>query len=214
MNSKDNEYDLFMKTDYGTTGFTQWFYFRISNTRKGQTYKFNVMNMIKPDFLYNQGLKVLLYSTKRHINDNSMAYIEKQSDIKEKSLSLRANGWTREGSSIAYYKNNIQHRPGLNYYTLTFTITTKCKKKLLYKNIDDNDTIYIASDYPYTYSDLEKITTIMCSSVNSDIIRTTTLCKSLAGNSCPLYIITNFKSTPEDIAKRPAIFFTARVHPG
>lgn len=74
--------------------------------------------------------------------------------------------------------------------------------------------MYIASDYPYTYSDLEKATEIFNSPCNNDRIRTTPLCKTLAGNTCPLYIITNFKSTPEEISLRPCIFFTARVHPG
>jgi hypothetical protein len=105
---KDFEYDLFMRTDYGTSGFTQWFYYRISNTRKGQSYKFNILNMLKPDFLYNQGMKILIYSNK-DANENSF-------------------GWKRDGSSIAYYKNAIQHRPGFNFYTLTFTITAKCTK--------------------------------------------------------------------------------------
>ena len=30
----DFEYDLFLKNDYGTNGYTQWYYFRITNTRK------------------------------------------------------------------------------------------------------------------------------------------------------------------------------------
>ena len=29
------EYELYLKNDYGTCSFTQWFYFRIQNTRKG-----------------------------------------------------------------------------------------------------------------------------------------------------------------------------------
>lgn len=30
----DFEYDLYLKNDYGTCSFTQWYYFRIQNTRK------------------------------------------------------------------------------------------------------------------------------------------------------------------------------------
>lgn len=58
--------------------------------------------MTKPDFLYNQGMKILQYS-------------ELDKD----------NSWQRTGTSIAYYKNSIPKKEG-NYYTLTFTITTKC----------------------------------------------------------------------------------------
>lgn len=30
----DFEYDLYLKNDYNTGGYTQWFYFKIQNTRK------------------------------------------------------------------------------------------------------------------------------------------------------------------------------------
>ena len=31
----DNEYDLILQNDINTNGHTQWFFFRVSNTRKG-----------------------------------------------------------------------------------------------------------------------------------------------------------------------------------
>ena len=46
------------------------------------------------------------------------------------------------------------------------------------------------------------------------MLRKTILCKSLAGNDVDMLIITNFASVAEDIANRPAIILTARVHPG
>jgi hypothetical protein len=59
------EYDLELKQDHGATVMlTQWFYFRVTNTRKNQSYKFNIVNLIKPDSLYNQGMKPLVYSKK------------------------------------------------------------------------------------------------------------------------------------------------------
>ena len=64
------------------------------------------MNMVKPDFLYNQGMKILAYSTRGAVEDGI--------------------GWRRDGTAIAYYKNAIQRRGSFNYYTLTFTITAKC----------------------------------------------------------------------------------------
>jgi cytosolic carboxypeptidase protein 2/3 len=47
------EYDLILKYDYGTTNYTQWFYFRVKNTRKDATYKFNIINLVKPESSYN-----------------------------------------------------------------------------------------------------------------------------------------------------------------
>ena len=58
------EYDLILKYDYGTNNYTQWFYFGVSNTKKDIRYKFNIINLIKPESSYNQGMKPLLYSKK------------------------------------------------------------------------------------------------------------------------------------------------------
>lgn len=58
----DYEYDLILKPDYNTKGNTQWYYFSVSNTRQGRTYRFNIINMMKPDSLYNEGMKPLMYS--------------------------------------------------------------------------------------------------------------------------------------------------------
>jgi len=50
---------------------------------------------------------------------------------------------------------------------------------------------------------------------NKDKIRRAPLPnKTLCGNDCDMVIITNFASAPEDIAERPAIILTSRVHPG
>jgi hypothetical protein len=82
----DNEYDLFLKNDYGTNGNTQWYFFKVQNTRKGKTYRFNIVNLMKPDSNYNQGLKPLFYSCK---------------DAEENKI-----GWYRDGFNIAYYRSS------------------------------------------------------------------------------------------------------------
>ena len=69
------------------------------------------MNMLKSDSLYNQGMKVLIYSTKR-------------ADFMNIS-------WRREGTNIAYYKNCIK-RIRTHYYTLSFEITAQCISLYLY----------------------------------------------------------------------------------
>jgi len=56
------EYDLILKPDHLTKGYTQWFYFRVGNTRANKTYRFNIINLVKPDSLYNHGMKPLVYS--------------------------------------------------------------------------------------------------------------------------------------------------------
>jgi hypothetical protein len=36
----------------------------VQNTRKDQTYRFNIVNLMKPDSTYNLGMKPLIYSVK------------------------------------------------------------------------------------------------------------------------------------------------------
>jgi murein tripeptide amidase MpaA len=90
------------------------------------------------------------------------------------------------------------------YYALTFE----------YKAKYDNDTVYFAHCYPYTYTDVCKFVNEVCTYENKDKVRKTVLCKSLAGNDVDMLIVTNFMSAPEHIALRKAVILTARVHPG
>jgi hypothetical protein len=64
------------------------FFFRTTNTFKGQKVKLNIINLAKPDSLYNYGMKVLLYST-----------------VKKKQKGV---GWYRGGDDIAYYQNHYK----------------------------------------------------------------------------------------------------------
>lgn len=50
-----HSYNLILKYDHDTTTYTQWFYFKVSNTRRDIKYKFTVINLVKPDSSYNQG---------------------------------------------------------------------------------------------------------------------------------------------------------------
>lgn len=56
-------------------------------------------------------------------------------------------GWHRTGKNISYTQNNFKRenmRYSRNYYTLSFTYTFK----------HENDQVYFAHCFPYTYSDL------------------------------------------------------------
>jgi hypothetical protein len=56
------EYDLVLQPDINTRGHTQWYYFSVRNMRAGQAYTFNIINLQKPDSLYNMGMLPLLHS--------------------------------------------------------------------------------------------------------------------------------------------------------
>ena len=78
----------------------------------------------------------------------------------------------------------------------------------------DNDSVYFAYCFPYTYSDCQNYLNKISCTANKDCLRRSPLCKTIAGNDCEMLIITNFTSIADVIATRPAIILTARVHPG
>lgn len=82
-----------------TVGHTQWFFFRVQNTRKDLEVKFNMLNFSKPDSLFNKGMKPLIYS---------------ETKVEEEDV-----GWFRDGYNIGYFCNGIKKVKGSNY-TLTF----------------------------------------------------------------------------------------------
>ena len=55
-------------------------------------------------------------------------------------------GWFRNGKDVCYYQNSMKRKTVGNYYTLTFSV----------KFLHENDTVYFAHSYPYTYSDLQR----------------------------------------------------------
>jgi len=165
----DFEYDLECKFDHGSSGqLTQWFYFRVANTREGQVYRFNIINFYKPDSLYNHGMRPLLYS---------------KQEAKNSLL-----GWHRGCQDIKYYpsKHKKQNSVHAQLYTLSFSV------ELNYTN----DKVYFAHCYPYTYSDCQLMLKRIClPGYAKDRLRRTELVKTLAGNTVELLMITNFTSS-------------------
>ena len=117
-------------------------------------------------------------------------------------------------------------------YTLTFT----------YSFIHENDSVYFAYSYPYTYEDLNS--DLESFSKHTDICRVDKICESLCGNNCYMLTITeniqNYTQFYEEsyyirisaahrklLAQRKlrkgvfnrqndkkGVFLTSRVHPG
>ena len=63
--SKKEEYELFLREDYFNKKYTNWFFFRVYNTRKNVKYRFIINNMSKPKSLFNEGMRILFYSKKK-----------------------------------------------------------------------------------------------------------------------------------------------------
>ncbi|XP_011501923.1 PREDICTED: cytosolic carboxypeptidase 2-like [Ceratosolen solmsi marchali] len=179
----DTFYELHLRNDLYTQRHTQWYYFRISNTKSGTMYRLSIVNLWKENSLYNEGLKPLLYSTK---------------DATAKSI-----GWRRCGENIIYYKNDSSD-DRKEKHTLTFNIYFP----------HDQDTVYLAYCYPYTYTDLQEyLIKIANDSIKSRFTKLRMLCRSLAGNA--IYYLTITAPTINDETQRKkGVVITARVHPG
>lgn len=121
----DYEYDIYLNPDYQTGTFTQWYFFRIENTRKGRKYTFNIKNYQKSDSLYNQGMLPLIYS--------------------RKEFDKCKRSWQRTGENICYYQDPCKKKGSMLNYAMTFNLFFK----------HDKDEVYMAHWYPYTYSDLK-----------------------------------------------------------
>ncbi|XP_063950934.1 cytosolic carboxypeptidase 2-like isoform X3 [Lytechinus pictus] len=180
------EYDLVLKTDLYTSRHTQWYYFRVQKMRPGVTYKFNIINLLKKDSLYNHGMRPLIYS--------------------EKEAEASGQGWVRAGHHISYSrsygfnKNGLLH-PEITYYVLEWQMEFK----------HEDDTCYLAHCYPFTFTDLcQHLDDLMAQPERRKTMRRDVLCESRAGNSCFLLTVSNFS----EHRPKKGIVVTARVHPG
>ena len=181
-----HEYDLILSPDVNTRGHTQWFYFSVSNTRRGVPVKFNVVNLVKGDSLYIDGMRPLVFS--------------------ERANAGEGRGWERAGEDVCYYQNNIRRRDGSCHYTATFTVAFE----------HDRDTCHVAYCYPYTYTDLQLyLRRLEEDPVRSRRFARETMCATLAGNRCDaLTITTPGPDEGYDGARKRGAVLTARVHPG
>ncbi|XP_048217525.1 cytosolic carboxypeptidase 2 isoform X2 [Perognathus longimembris pacificus] len=178
------EYELTLRTDLYTNKHTQWFYFRVQNTRKDVTYRFTIVNLLKPKSLYAMGMKPLMYS---------------QSDANTYSI-----GWKREGSEIKYYKSNVDdgQQP---FYCLTWTIQ--------FPHDQDTCFLAHFYPYTYTDLQCHLLA-IAKNPIQSQFCKLQALCRSLAGNTVYMLTITNPSKTPQEAAAKKAVVLSARVHPG
>lgn len=194
----EDEYDLILQPDVNTTTYVQWFYFSIENMRTDVTYRFNILNMEKPSSTFNEGQRPLMFSEKRFTWSNF--------------------GWLRGGHDICYFKNSYKRVStgrkrkdgGSGYYTLSFSL--RCPH--------DDDRVYIANCYPYSYSDLIGFLKKLQERRSlDDCLMVQSLCTTQSGNLTPLLTITSLKKdgeycTADEILQRGVVVISARVHPG
>ncbi|XP_066504830.1 cytosolic carboxypeptidase 4, partial [Hoplias malabaricus] len=188
------EYDLILNADVNSSSHHQWFYFEVSGMEANVPYRFNVINCEKSNSQFNYGMQPVLYSVRE-------------------ALEGRPH-WVRTGTEICYYRNHFcpsRGQRGHCFYTLTFTVIFR----------HEEDVCYLAYHFPYTYSALQSHLQVLQRSVDhrSIYFRQQTLCKTLAGNPCPLITLTASPSSRtwrdlHQLRNRPYVILTARVHPG
>lgn len=165
-------------------------------------YKFNLINYVKNDALFNTGMRPLMYSEIR--------------------ARLSGVGWRRAGEDICYYQNNVVRKKNRPFFTvgvlfddvdlslltevyqLTFTATPE----------HANDTVYFAYSYPFSYTTLQGwLGELENESARRQTFRRRTFCQTLAGNGVDLLTISDFEN-PKGMKSRKGVVVTARVHPG
>ena len=191
----DNSYQLYLQNDTNTTGYIQWFFFRVSNTKKGKRINFNIINMLRKTCLYQSGMKIMVYSTKQAEKENI--------------------GWHRDCINVMYYPNNLY----------VFNKTTERKRLLYSLTFDyefkyDNDIVYFANSIPYFYSTLMKeLNKYELDEEKYPFFHRKTLCSTLGGNDLDMFTINSYYDIYKSIGpsyhdKRKGIVLIARQHPG
>ncbi|TPX67231.1 hypothetical protein SpCBS45565_g03896 [Spizellomyces sp. 'palustris'] len=185
----DYEYDLLLQTDINSSPgkHNQWFYFCVQRMVPNTPYKFNIVNMSKPNSQFNQGMQPVMFS--------------------------REDGcWRRVGDAIYYYKNHYafptQYESDCTFATLTFTI--------VFSYAGDSCYFAYHYPYTYSDLQ-RSLFHLQLSSTFGERCRRQTLCRTLGGNECPLLTVTDFSpasTTTNPISDRVYILLSARVHPG
>ena len=147
------------------------------------------MNFTKPDSLFNYGMKISVYS-------------QKMSEREE-----NPQGWFKGCDRISYFGNGIKKDIlyySKGYFTLSFN----------YKFTHDDDTVYFAYAFPYTYQDMmSDIYEIEQDKQRREIMSRRTLCKTLGGIDCEMLTITE-KGDYAEMQAKQAVVISGRVHPG
>ena len=189
---KIEKYELFLHNDTNTSGYTQWFFFRVSNIKKGKTINFNIMNFLRKTTKYSNGIKIWVYS--------------------RKNSELNKIGWHHTNEEVKYYKNFLYK---LNkgkkdyYYTLSFNYT------FLY----NNDEVFFANCIPFTYTDLNKDLNVYTKNENDKYIffNRKKLCNTIIGNEVEFFSINNstikYPYINTNIDNKKGVVLFGRQHP-
>lgn len=187
----DYEYDLIVNNDTNSGKASNWFFFRLTLRNTGKINLSEQPKTYKFNIINCQKTDTLF-----------------SKGLKVLCFSSSLKKWTRRTKGNFYFLNGIASDEK-KLYTLTFTY------KIDYNFSEEN--LYFAYCFPYTYSNLQNyLSTLLNNPVlaQKNIIRHEIVGKSLSENNLDMIIITKFDCNFDEIAFRPCIVLTARVHPG
>ncbi|CAG9328864.1 unnamed protein product [Blepharisma stoltei] len=100
---KENEYDLYIRTDSNSYGHNWWYYFKVENKWNDREVKFNIVNFSKRSSLYNQGNLPCIFD-----------------------INNPAKGWFKGGNKVSYTSSKA-NKPNQRriYYCLSFSYQFK-----------------------------------------------------------------------------------------
>ncbi|KAK6641374.1 hypothetical protein RUM44_013083 [Polyplax serrata] len=130
------------------------------------------------------------------------------------SIKGRQFVWRRNAAPPVFYKRCTvecdwmeaisEEEDEMPNYTLSFNIEFP----------HDQDEVYLAHCYPYTYTDLQDyLNKLQNHPIKSNFTKLRLLCRSLAGNNV-YYVTITEPPIGDETKKKKAVVVTARVHPG
>ncbi|CAD8204094.1 unnamed protein product [Paramecium octaurelia] len=149
-----------------------------------QWFYFSIQN--KNSLLCNIRLSII------NINKNMCFYRQGM-----KILINECNSWRKDSLGLSFKKNHIQRNDSSFYYSLSFNYT-----------FIEQGTVYFASNYPYTYSNLQSFISSKYL-IYDRIMKVKNIITSQAGNDIQIVTITNDNQDPKQ-----GLFFIGRQHPG
>lgn len=180
-------YTLLVDVDANTDGYTQWFYFAVQGGSCGLKVTFRLVNMAKSGSLFGEkGMRPVVWS--------------------EKS----GRGWERGCADVSYSKSAEApaKQPLMSgqkqWYTLSFSYTFE----------HDDDTVFFAYHYPYTYSHLcDFIDALEAHPYAGSLFSRRVLCRTIGDLPCEVLDVDC--DTPDAPTSDKGIaVITARIHPG
>jgi len=158
------------------------------NLKKGTVIRLNMVNLMKDDSLYSQGMKPFVFSKKRHLEGDGTK-------------------WHRAGFNIEYFYNDKTIRTNSKTLDLAFDSKYVDNLKDKFKRINtlsfcyefqyDNDMVFFTHFAPYSYSDVFRyFCKLECDEKLKEHMRIDYICRTLG--KVPMYGLTITNNIKEE----------------